>query len=156
MIPSLSMVLRDARDVPAADAALQTVTRRYEILLCNSSATCERLAQRFQWLRAIENPRKALLSATGDLIAVADRGADFSELGWLVPWAGQSLFVFNSNRKQGLLRLFTGSHSDMAIVHHSEIQRLLTTSRSCDPASLAVAAEKLNLSVAAPRRALAA
>src|SRR5262245_41679246 len=110
MTPSLTLILPAYNEaaviadaVAEADATLQTLAWRYEILVIDDGSTDDTprivasLHDRFQWLRLIQHEtnlgygaalRSGFSAATCDLVAFTDADCQFdlSDLGRLIPW----------------------------------------------------------------------
>jgi dolichol-phosphate mannosyltransferase len=110
MTPSLSLVLPAYNEAAAigeaiaeADAALRTLSHRYEIIVVDDGSTdgtaaaVERLTARFQWVQLVRHPvnrgygaalRSGFEAATCDLVAFTDADCQFdlADLGRFIPW----------------------------------------------------------------------
>lgn len=155
MVPSLSLILPSQSRLAIAQATVQAVASRYEIIVHGPpSATAD---HGVQWLWQFPEIRDALIAATGDLVAVADHGADLSDLGWLIPWASECPIVRTGAESRGWFGLRRGTTPGIALIRRSELRRLLTNATGrFDVAALTAAAQRAGLAIAAPRPAVAA
>jgi len=152
VFPSISLVLANAPDkvIAAADAALQRIATRYEILC---SGAPQRLIDQFQWLWSARDFRSALQAATGDLVIIASAAANFSELALLVPWTAECSLVY-STEQRGWWNLWHSATPHIAVIRRGELRKLLAMSNTrCDLGELLAAARRVGVSMTAPRMA---
>jgi hypothetical protein len=157
MIPSLTLVLSSKDDVARADAILSGLSSRYEIVACGPDAARDGAVDRFQWTTLAPDLRTALQRATGDLVAIADPGADLSEIGWLMPWASECPVIRSEHAPAGWLKFLRAPAPAITLIRRTELRRLLSNAvGSHDAHGLAAAAERAGLPVAVPRPSLVA
>jgi hypothetical protein len=156
MIPSLTLILSSPDDIARADSVLRGLSSRYEIVACGTGSAHDGTADRFQWTTAAPDLRTALQRATGDLVAIADPGADLTDIGWLIPWASECPVILSEHAPAGWLKFLRAPAPAITLIRRTELRRLLSNAVSHDAHGLAAAAERAGLPVAVPRPSLVA
>lgn len=153
MTPSLTLILPAYNEAAAiadavaeADAALQTLAGRYEILVIDDGSTdgtatvVGRLSNRYQWLRLIRHEtnrgygaalRTGFQAATCELVAFTDADCQFemTDLGRLIPWMARYPIMvgYRVDRQDAWRRKF------FSWGYNQLVRRLLRTGvRDCD------------------------